>query len=205
MFESLTQDDTFTALIGRLRTGPSLALVESVITHPNFCNIRSAISVTSGTLSSMFVNYLKYVSALLAVIRSVRECNTEMHLEAERALLPQLFAFGHPNYSRYLAYQHTLLEVHRISNTWIWKNLKENGVGGNLTKDRFSTKHSNHIIETIVKSSVIVQKGPMQGRYSTDLDAMNIFVKSTHLLAKLQIVLIERIHLLTSSKHKEKV
>ena len=45
----------------------------------------------------------------------------------------------------------------------------------------------------------------MQGRYSTDLDAMNIFVKSTHLLAKLQIVLIERIHLLTSSKHKEKV
>ena len=205
MFESLTQDDTFTALIGRLRTGPSLALVESVITHPNFCNIRSAISVTSGTSSSMFVNYLKYVSALLAVIRSVRECNTEMHLEAERALLPQLFAFGHPNYSRHLAYQHTLLEVHRISNTWIWKNLKENGVGGNLTKDRFSTKRSNHIIETIVKSSVIVQKGPMQGRYSTDLDAMNIFVKSTRLLAKLQIVLIERIHLLTSSKHKEKV
>ena len=44
----------------------------------------------------MFVNYLKDVSALLAMTRSFRECNVEMHLEAERALVPQLFAFGHP-------------------------------------------------------------------------------------------------------------
>ena len=43
----------------------------------------------------------------------------------------------------------------------------------------------------------------MQGGYSTDLDAMNIFVKNSHLLAKLRSVLKERIHLLTSSKHKE--
>ena len=42
----------------------------------------------------MFVNN---VSALLAMIRSVRECNIEMHLEAEKTLLPQPFAFGHPN------------------------------------------------------------------------------------------------------------
>ena len=65
----------------------------------------------------MFVNCLKDVSALLVMIRSVRECNTQVHLEAERALLPQLIAFGHPNYSRYMTYQHALLEVHRISNT----------------------------------------------------------------------------------------
>ena len=45
----------------------------------------------------------------------------------------------------------------------------------------------------------------MQGGYSTDLDAMNIFVKNSHLLAKLRSVLKERIHLLTSSKHKETI
>ena len=45
----------------------------------------------------MFVNYLNDVSALLAVIISVRECNIEMNLEAERALLRQLSAFGHRN------------------------------------------------------------------------------------------------------------
>ena len=43
----------------------------------------------------------------------------------------------------------------------------------------------------------------MQGRYNTDLDAMNIFAKNTQLLAKLRSVLKERIHPLTSSKHKE--
>ena len=75
----------------------------------------------------MFVNYLKDVFALLAMIRSVRECNIEKHLEAERALLPQLFAFGHPDYSRYLTYQNALLEVHCISNTSVWKYLTENG------------------------------------------------------------------------------
>ena len=43
----------------------------------------------------------------------------------------------------------------------------------------------------------------MHDGYSTDLDAMDIFVKNSHLLAKLQSVLKESIHLLTSSKHKE--
>ena len=95
------------------------------------------------------------------------------------------------------------MEVHRISNTSIWKDLKENGFGGSLTGDKFSTKHGYLIIETTVNGKVKVRGGPMQGGYSTDLDAMNIFVKNSHLLAKLRSVLKERIHLLTSSKHKE--
>ena len=136
------------------------------------------------------------------MIRSVRECNIEMHLETEKALLPQLFAFGNPNHSRYLTYQHTLLEIHRISNTSIWKNLKKNGFGGSLTGDKFSTKHGNLIIEMTVNREVKFRGGPMKGGYSIDLDAMNIFVKNSHLLAKLQSALKERIHLLTSSKHK---
>ena len=84
----------------------------------------------------MLLNYLKDVSALLAIIRFVRECNIQMHLEAERALLPQSLAFGHLN-SRYLRYQHALFEVHGISNTSIWKDLKENGFGRSLTGDKF--------------------------------------------------------------------
>ena len=43
----------------------------------------------------------------------------------------------------------------------------------------------------------------MEGRYSKDSDAMNIFVKNSYLLAKLRSVSKERIHLLTSSKHTE--
>ena len=42
----------------------------------------------------------------------------------------------------------------------------------------------------------------MQNESSTDLDTLNIFVKNSHLLAKLQSVIKELIHL-TSSKYKE--
>ena len=77
-----------------------------------------------------------------------------MHLEAERALLPQLFVFGHLNNSRYLTYQHGLLEVHRISNTSICKYLQKTDFGGYPTGDKFSTKHGDLVIETTVNREV---------------------------------------------------
>ena len=41
----------------------------------------------------------------------------------------------------------------------------------------------------IVNREVKVRGGPMQDRFSKDLNAMNIFVKKNHLLAKLRSVL----------------
>ena len=120
-----------------------------------------------------------------------------MHLVVERATLPQLFAFVHPNYSRYLTYQH-------IENSLYIKHIKlGSSVEVNFIGDKFSTKHGGIIIETTVNREVKVPGGPMQGGYSTYLDAINIFVKNSSLLAKQQSVLKERIHLLTSSKHRE--
>ena len=48
ILENLTLDDNFTARISKLRVDPSPGLPESVIVHPNFCNIRSAITTTFG-------------------------------------------------------------------------------------------------------------------------------------------------------------
>ena len=126
-----------------------------------------------------------------------------MQLEAERALLPQLFTFGHPNYIRYLTCQHALLEVYSISNTTsIWKDLKENCFVGSLTGGKFSIRYGDLMIETTVNREFKVRGGLMQGGYSTDLEAMNIFVKNSHLLAKLRSVLKEHIRLFTSSKDR---
>ena len=75
--------------------------------------------------------------------------------------------------------------------------------GGSLTGDKFSTKHADLITETTVDWEVKVRGGPMQGGYSTDLDAMNIFVKNTHFIAKLRSVLKERIHLFTFQNIKK--
>lgn len=92
ILETLTLDDAFTSLIGKFRVGSSPARVSNSLSL--FFNIRNAITAASGTLSSIFVNYLKNVSALLEMIISIKECNTEMHLEAKRDLVSQLFAFG---------------------------------------------------------------------------------------------------------------
>ena len=64
--------------------------------------------------------------------------------------------------------------------------------GGSRTGDKFSVKHGDLIIETPVNREVKVLGGPMQGGCSTDLDAMNIFVKNSYLLAKLRSVLKKR-------------
>ena len=43
----------------------------------------------------------------------------------------------------------------------------------------------------------------MQGGYSTNLSAMNKFMKNTHLLAKLKAAMKKKLKVLTLSKHKE--
>ena len=58
ILENLTLDNTFTTLIGKLRVDACSAFAESVIAHPNFCNIRRAITATSENVSPMSVNYL---------------------------------------------------------------------------------------------------------------------------------------------------
>ena len=49
-----------------------------------------------------------------------------------------------------------------------------------------------------------VRRGPMQGGYSTNLSAMNKFMKNTHILAKLRAAMKKKLRALTSSVHQEK-
>ena len=63
---------------------------------------------TSGTHACMMNHYSKDVSSMLALIFTVREQKFELHLAAERELLPKCFAFNHINYSRYLTFQHVI-------------------------------------------------------------------------------------------------
>ena len=76
---------------------------------------------TSETMSQMTISYIKEVANLLALISSVREISIERHLQAERAMLPNVFAFGQPKYSRYLTYQHVMLKNLKQENPGAWK------------------------------------------------------------------------------------
>ena len=57
---------------------------------------------------------------MLSLIYAVRENSIELHLAAERAMLPKCFAFDHQNYSPYLTVQHVTLSglFTQKSETW---------------------------------------------------------------------------------------
>ena len=140
---------------------------------------------------------------MLCLIQAVKEKNTELHLAAERALLPKCFTFGHVNYARYLSFQHVNLADIKFNRRDVWDDLKVNGFGGSLSGKPFSTIHGDLIIETTVNREVKVKGGPMQGGYSTSEQAADALIKTRHLIAKLRATIKERLDILTSSPHKE--
>ena len=187
----------------KLRENPCTLSLENLMKEPEFVDFTKKIQDTSGTMSQMVVNYMKDVSNMLALVSSVRENCIERHLQAERVLCRDLHALGHPNYSRYLTYQHVMLSTLHEKNPKAWEELLNNGFGGSLSGQPFSTEHGDLIIEMTINKEVKVRGGPMQGGYSTDLKSMNRFVKNTHHMAKLRAALKKKLKILTSSNHKE--
>ena len=81
--------------------------------------------------------YLKDVSSLLALVSTVRESNLEQHLQAEREMLKQCFAFDHINYARYMSFQHVYSRDLERRNDPAFTDLKLRGFGGSLSGARF--------------------------------------------------------------------
>ena len=65
------------------------------------------------------------------------EKNIDLHLEAQRELLPLLFAFNNQNYSQYLATHHVVLTKLASENPLAYKNLETYGTGVSLSTKNF--------------------------------------------------------------------
>ena len=196
-------DEKLRKQIEILRRNISPENLNTVIEMEEFDTIYMKLLETTGTQSQMMVQYMCDVSNLLALVSSVREHDIWRHIQAERALLPKLFAFGHPNYSRYLTYQHVMLQMLEKTNPEAWESLVEEGFGASRTANPFSAIHGDLMIETTINREVKVRGGPMQGGYSTNIESMNKFVKTSHLMAKVRSTFNEKLHQLTTSVHKE--
>ena len=85
---------------------------------------------TSGTQACMMNQYIKNLSSLLALIFTVREQKFELHLAAERELLPKCFAFNHINYSRYLTFQHVIFSEIKHCNGNVMNDYLREGFKG---------------------------------------------------------------------------
>jgi len=80
---------------------------------------------------------------------------------------------------------------------------RKHGFGGSLHDEPFCTIHDDLIIETRVNKEVNERGGPMQGVYSTSILAADTLSKTSHIMAKLRSAIKKRLHILTSSTHKE--
>ena len=95
--------------IVNLRENPCASSLDKLMEAQEFVDFTNIIQDFSGTMAHMTVNYLRDVSNMLALVSLVREKCIPRHLQAERVLCRDLHAPGHPNYSRYLSYQHFML------------------------------------------------------------------------------------------------
>ncbi len=202
--ENHSFNEALTIKLADLRCEPSAATLQLVTEDTCFQMLcKSLLKAEPGTQSQMMIEYLKDVSAMLALVRSVREKSIDLHLAAERALLPKCFAFDHVNYSRYLSAQHVNLQSIKINNPAAWEDLELNGFGGSLTGKPFSTIHGDLITEVTINREVKVRGGPMQGGFSTNERTTDAFIKTSRIIANIRGKLKEKLNVLTSSVHKE--
>ena len=126
--------------------------------------------------------YITDVSALQSQITAYREKNIELHLQAQRDLLPLLFAFTHQCYSGYLTTHHVELTNLPSKSPSVYKDFQIYGIGASLSGIKFFTMPGDLGTEVTINREVKVPGGPMRGGYSTNFDAENDFVLNPHIL-----------------------
>ena len=70
-----------------------------------------------------FSEQILKTSNIMSSISSFRESTIERRLQAERLMLPDVFAFGHPNYGLYLTYQDVMLSNLHLENPGAWEEI----------------------------------------------------------------------------------
>ena len=133
--------------------------IDEVISCNEFNDIYNNIVQTYGTESVTTVSYLHDVSSLLALLRSVRVSDFELHMQAERDMLKYCFAFDHVNYARYLTFQHVLLSTMANENRPAIIELKTKGFGATFTGNQLSTIHGDLVTE-VFNGQTKRQAGP---------------------------------------------
>ncbi|MAG85790.1 MAG: hypothetical protein CMB97_00015 [Flavobacteriaceae bacterium] len=170
---------------------------------PQFCTLKQhVLDHEKGSDGELTVSYLRDVSALLALVSAVRECDIDRHLEAEREMVSLAFAFDHQNYARYCSYQHVYLQDLKGKLDPAYHDLKSRGHGGSISGGSFSTIHGDLITELFNKETKGTA-GPFRAGFSTDIEATNTWVQTIHIHSMLRIALRNQLSIKTSGKHKE--
>eukprot|EP00112_Aurelia_sp_Birch-Aquarium-sp1_P017334 Seg4002.2 transcript_id=Seg4002.2/GoldUCD/mRNA.D3Y31 product="hypothetical protein" protein_id=Seg4002.2/GoldUCD/D3Y31 len=149
---------------------------------------------TSGTMGQLVGKYVKDAS---------ERKDMELHLQALQHFVPLLFAFNHPNYSRYLTYSHILLSKLKTDDPDAYDDVLLYGPGVSVSGDVFSSIPGDLVTEIGPNRESKIRGGPMKGGYSTSPEAVDRFYKNSHKLAKMRKHVKDRLLVKTSSAHNE--
>ena len=186
-----------------LRKDPSPSTLEKVVESPAFNILLAELTrADNGTEASMTLAYLEDVSSMLAMISAVREGNIERHLQSERDMLNQIFAFNHQNYARYCSYQHVYLRSLQQEGHPAFDEMKLKGFGASIGGDKFSSIHGDLVTELFNKETKGTA-GPFRAGFSTNTETVNTWVRTIHLHSNLHKTFREQLVMKTSSKQKE--
>ena len=190
-------------VILNLRKETTSANLEAVLQHFSFeVLVEKYLDDKKGTQSKMTVAYLKYISSLLESVAAVRGGDFQLHMEAERDMLRYWFNFDHINYARNISFQHVYLSDLEAKGDPAIDNFIKQGIGGSLSGDNFSSIHRDVITE-VFNGETKRQAGRRRTGFSTNVDAVNTWIKTTHIHAILRKKFNDTIRLTTDSHHKE--
>ena len=83
--------------VKNIRLHPSPNSLNDLSATSQWEEIKENLLNTSGTMGKWILQYITKVNALLSQITAYREKNIELHLQAQRGLLPLMFALNHQN------------------------------------------------------------------------------------------------------------
>ena len=139
---------------------------------------------------------------MLALVSAARESDIEMHLQAEKEFLKLVFAFDHVHYSRYNTFQHVFLNNEKRLDSDVYQDLLIHGHVASVTGDTFSGVSGDLLCEWFNKET----KGsaaPFRSGYSTEMKALNTWVRTSHIHCALKSNLKQKLRIHTSCIHKE--
>ena len=101
-----------------------------------------------------------------------------------------------------MSFQHVYLSDLEAKGDPAIDNSIKRGIGGTLSGDKFSSIHGDLTTE-VFNGETERQAGPNGSGFSTNVDAVNTWIKTTHIHAKVRKKFNDTVRLTTDSHHKE--
>ena len=115
----------------------------------------------------MTVEFLKDVSLVLSLVSAARDNNFDLHLQAEKQMIPLTGAYDHYHYTRYLTYQHVLYSNLKHESSPEYRNLATKCFAASYSGDAFTSVHGDLVTEYLNRE-MKGTAGPFRSGFSTN-------------------------------------